>query len=129
MEPEKRDDGLSVRPGTQAGWTLPLTGVDRCLGLGHELSEAFSYRNGLLVGYCVRCEARVEIPWFRGGTMAVLAEAMATEAVALDQPQRSVLDDLAQVEGLLVEDLAVVGQVLALVRQAHEHVTRRRSEL
>lgn len=125
LEPDATE--LNVRPGTQAGWTIPLMGTERCEGLGHELDSTFSYRNGLLVGYCCRCEARVEIPWFKGGTVSVLASEMASQAVTLAEPSASVLDDLRQVEGLLNDDLADVERVLAQVRRAREHVTARRT--
>lgn len=126
---DEPDDELTDRPGGQAGWTLPLMGLERCQGLGHELDSTFSYRNGLLVGYCCRCEARVEIPWFRGGTVAVLAAAMAAEASDLQQPAASVLTDLDQVEGLLREDLRHVEQALGLVSRARKQVEQRRSRL
>jgi hypothetical protein len=121
------DEELTVRPGSQAGWTLPLMGVERCQGLGHELDSMFSYLNGLLVGYCIRCEARVEVPWFRGGTAAVLGAVMARQALNLQRPAASVLEDLEQVEGLLSEDLAQVAQVLALVRNARTRAIRRQA--
>lgn len=106
---------------------MPLTGLDRCNFQGHELDSAFSYRNGLLVGYCTRCEARVEIPWFRGGTVSVLAAAMARQALVMQRPAASVLDDLGHVEGLLRDDLTHVEEALALVRQARDRTIRLRS--
>lgn len=127
MGPADEPDELSVRPGSQAGWTLPLAGAERCEGLGHELDSMFSYLNGLLVGYCVRCDARVEVPWFYGGTAAVLGAVMANQAMGILNPKPSVLADLDQIEGLLSDDLARVAQVLALVRNARTRVIRRRA--
>lgn len=118
---------LKVRPGSQAGWTLPLMGEDRCKGFGHELGETIEYSNGLLVGYCSRCPARVEIPWFRGGTMVALARAMVVEALQMPRPALSVLEDLDHVEGLLRDDIAELKQVLGQVRQTHRLVELRRS--
>lgn len=102
-------------------------GIERCQGLGHELDSMFSYLNGLLVGYCVRCDARVEVPWFYGGTAAVLGAVMANQAMGILNPKPSVLEDLDQIEGLLSDDLARVAQVLALVRNARTRVIRRRA--
>lgn len=104
-----------------------MSGRERCDSLGHELQPVFSYLNGLLVGYCTRCEARVEIPWFRGGTMAVLGTTMAAEALRIVRPEASVVEDLTQIAGLLEEDLDQVREVLALVHRAQKIVDLRRS--
>src|SRR3982751_5678924 len=112
-EPE---ENLSVRPGTQAGWTTPLFGAERCASYGHELENRCEYLNGLIVGYCCRCSDRVEIPWFRGGTMAALATAMIEEAERFTRPATSVLTDLEQVAGLLTEDIGRLNSVRRRIR-------------
>lgn len=115
---------LSVRPGTQAGWTTPLYGEARCNTYGHELENRAEYSNGLIVGYCGRCSARVEIPWFRGGTMAPLARYMLEEAVRLTDPAPSVLDDLEQIANLLSEDIAELNEVRRRLRRVQHAVIR-----
>ncbi len=108
---------LSVRPGNQAGWTVPLDGEQRCQHFGHELQHRCEYSNGLIVGYCCRCPARVEIPWFRGGTMAALGQYMIDEAEHFTRPAPSVLADLDQVAGLLGEDILRLQEVRRRVCQ------------
>lgn len=116
---------LSVRPGTQAGWTLPLQGAQRCVGFGHELGPLIEYGNGLLVGYCVRCETRVEIPWFQGGTICALAKTMAEEALQIEAPAVTVLEDLDQILGLLDDDIDQLTTTARLVRATRALVARR----
>jgi hypothetical protein len=116
---------LSVRPGTQAGWTMPLFGEARCAAYGHELENRAEYTNGLIVGYCGRCDARVEIPWFRGGTMAPLARHMLHEALSLTKPAPSVLADLEQIASLLTEDIAELNEVRRIVRRAQHILIQR----
>lgn len=123
MEPH--EEKLSVQPGTQAGWTTPLYGEARCLTYGHELENRCEYSNGLIVGYCCRCSARVEIPWFRGGTMAALAAYMVAETSHLQRPHASVLADLEQVAGLLGEDISRLNAVRRDVRRAQRDVIHR----
>jgi hypothetical protein len=101
---------LSIRAGNQAGWTLPLFGEERCVNYGHELENRAEYTNGLIVGYCIRCSARVEIPWFRGGTISALAKAMTEEARGFTQPAQSVMTDLNHVINLVNEDLAALNK-------------------
>ncbi len=122
---EDPDEQLSMRPGNQAGWTTPLFGEARCLAYGHELENRCEYLNGLVVGYCCRCSARVEIPWFRGGTMAALGAAMAAEATRLQRPAPSVLADLEQIAGLLTEDIAKLNAVRRDVRRAQRDIVHR----
>lgn len=112
---------LSVRPGSQAGWTTPLYGEERCATYGHELESRAEYLNGLIVGYCGRCSARVEIPWFRGGTVAPLARYMLHEALSLTRPAPTVLEDLEQIASLLTEDIAELNEARRLVRRA-QHI-------
>jgi hypothetical protein len=122
---DDHDEQLSVRPGNQAGWTTPLFGENRCHAYGHELEQRCEYLNGLIVGYCCRCSARVEIPWFRGGTTAALGAAMAAEATRLQRPAPSVLADLEQVAGLLTEDIARLNAVRRDVRRAQRDIVHR----
>lgn len=116
---------LRVRPGTQAGWTTPLYGEARCATYGHELEHRAEYSNGLIVGYCCRCSARVEIPWFRGGTMTALARSMVQEAMELDRPGPSVLADLEQIATLLTEDIAELNAIRRTVRRAQNVLIKR----
>lgn len=129
LDDEEQPTELTVRPGNQAGWSLPLTGLDRCRGQGHELESVFGYSSGLLIGYCLRCDARVEIPWFRGGTAAALARAMTTEALKLNRPAASVVEDLDQVLGLLREDAAAVETAKNLVQNVTLLVKARRRQV
>lgn len=123
-DPDDRDE-LSVRPGNQAGWTTPLYGEIRCHTFGHELDNRAEYLNGLIVGYCARCSARVEIPWFRGGTMQALATYMIEEAARMERPAPSVVADLEQVAGLLSEDITALTDVRRLVRKAQRQALKR----
>jgi hypothetical protein len=116
---------LSVRPGTQSGWTMPLYGEARCAAYGHELENRAEYSNGLIIGYCGRCSARVEIPWFRGGTMAPLARFMIQEALGLDRPAPSVLDDLEHLAGLVAEDIAELNQIRRHLRRVQHELIQR----
>lgn len=116
---------MSVRPGSQAGWTLPLYGDQRCFNYGHELDCLGEYTNGLFVGYCTRCSARVEMPWFRGGTIAALAEYMAAEAETLMRPSASVIADLEQVVGLLEDDLRMLKETRARLMRVQRAVVKR----
>lgn len=122
---EPHDEDLSARPGTQAGWVVPLEGEFRCSTYGHELDARCDYSNGLIVGYCVRCSDRVEIPWFRGGTIAALARYMVTDAARLTRPKPSVLTDLEQVAGLLTEDIAMLNEMRRQVRRMQHEVLRK----
>lgn len=122
---EPNNEELTVRPGTQAGWTTQLYGEFRCGTYGHELEHRVEYLNGLIVGYCCRCSARVEIPWFRGGSMAPLARYMIEEALGLEHPAPSVLADLEHVASLLTEDIAELNEARRLVRRTqHELIGR-----
>jgi hypothetical protein len=121
VEPDEPTE-LRDRPGNQSGWTLPLEGEMRCRTLGHELGDVIHYANGMLVGYCVRCPERVEMPWFRGGTAVALARVMVEQALAMKQPAASVLRDLAQVEGLLRDDVESLRAALRQVRMAYRLV-------
>ena len=123
-EPQDKDE-LSVRPGTQAGWTTHLFGDERCAIYGHELENRANYLNGLIVGYCGRCSARVEIPWFRGGTMVALARYMIEEAVTFENPAPSVLTDLEQVAGLLSEDISELNEARRQIRQLQHAIINR----
>jgi hypothetical protein len=124
--PEPNDEQeLSVRPGTQAGWTTPLYGEVRCNTYGHELENRAEYLNGLIIGYCGRCSARVEIPWFRGGTMSALARHMTQEALTLERPAPSVLVDLEQIATLLSEDISELNSVRRLLRRAQRDIIKR----
>lgn len=116
-------DELSVRPGTQAGWTIALFGEARCELLGHELGDLCELSNGLLTGYCVRCPARVEIPWFKGGTSVALGRAMVAEAATFDHPHPSVVEDLDQIADLLGADILALREVLSEVRRV-QHTVR-----
>lgn len=116
---------LSVRPGTQSGWTTPLYGEVRCATYGHELENRAEYENGLVIGYCSRCSARVEIPWFQGGTMAALARYMTREALSFERPAPSVLDDLEQVASLLSEDIASLNEARRLVRRVQHALIKK----
>jgi hypothetical protein len=116
---------LSVRPGTQAGWITPLFGEARCTTYGHELENRVEYLNGMIIGYCSRCSARVEITWFRGGTMAPLARYMIQESLRLSHPSPTVLDDLEQVAGLLSEDIAELNDARRRVRRAQHDIIKR----
>lgn len=116
------DEHLTVRPGSQAGWTVPLSGEVRCATYGHELEHRCEHANGLIVGYCCRCSARVEIPWFRGGTMAALGAHMAEEADGLARPAPEVLMDLEHVVGLLGEDIIRLVEVRREVRRVQHSV-------
>lgn len=123
-EPHENQD-LGVRPGTQAGWTVPLEGDFRCSTYGHELESRCDYSNGLIIGYCCHCDARVEIPWFRGGTAAPLARYMAIDAGHLTHPNPAVIADLEQVAGLLGDDIAELNEARRQVRQAQLEVSRK----
>jgi hypothetical protein len=123
-EPDDREE-LSVRPGTQAGWTAPLEGEARCHAFGHELDNRAEYLNGLIVGYCARCSARVEIPWFRGGTVHALAIYMVEEAAGMARPAPSVLTDLEQVAGLLSEDISALSEARRMVRNTQREMVKR----
>lgn len=125
MSESDDEQHLSVRPGTQSGWTTPLYGEARCATYGHELENRAEYSNGLVVGYCVRCSARVEIPWFQGGTMAALARYMTREALSLDRPAPSVLDDLEQIASLLTEDISELNQVRRELRRVQHELIKR----
>lgn len=121
-EPEEH---LSVQPGTQAGWTTPLYGEARCAMYGHELENRCEYLNGLIVGYCSRCDARVEIPWFTGGTMTALATFMADEAERMARPAPKVLADLEHVAELLAADVTELNAVRRRIRRAQHAVLKR----
>jgi hypothetical protein len=124
--PEPPDEQhLSVRPGTQSGWVTPLYGEMRCATYGHELENRAEYSNGLIVGYCSRCSARVEIPWFRGGTMAPLARHMLQEALSLSRPAPSVLDDLEQIASLLTEDISELNEARRAIRRTQHALIKR----
>lgn len=121
MSESHDEQHLNVRPGTQSGWTIPLYGEARCATYGHELENRAEYGNGLIVGYCGRCSARVEIPWFRGGTMAPLTRHMVSEALGLERPAPSVLADLEHIASLLSEDIAELNEVRRVLRRT-QHV-------
>lgn len=104
---------------------MPIFGEARCHTYGHELENRCEYSNGLIVGYCCRCSARVEIPWFQGGTMAALAAYMVAEACHLERPGPSVLADLEQIAGLLSEDISRLNAVRRDVRRAQRDVLGR----
>lgn len=125
MSESHDEQHLSVRPGSQAGWTMPLYGEARCAAYGHELEHRVDYDNGLIVGYCNRCSARVEIPWFRGGSMAALARFMVQEAMGFERPAPSVLEDLEQVASLLGEDISELNEARRLIRRV-QHVMIKR---
>lgn len=125
MSDSDDEQHLSVRPGSQSGWTTPLYGEARCATYGHELENRAEYSNGLIVGYCLRCSARVEIPWFRGGTMAPLARHMTQEALGLTHPAPSVLEDLEQIAGLLAEDIAELNEARRTLRRVQHELIRR----
>lgn len=110
--------GLSVRAGTQAGWSISLEGADRCRKLGHEAENVLNVQNGMMVAYCVRCGDRFEMPWFRGGSASALARVMAAEAMAIDEPDPSVFDDLNHANGLLCDDACEIVQAKALLAKA-----------
>jgi hypothetical protein len=118
-------DDLSVRPGEQSGWTMPLYGDDRCKNYGHELDFRCEYANGMLVGYCTRCSARIEMPWFRGGTISALARFMTDEASEMENPSTTVLTDLDQLLGLVDEDIAELTERRGQVLLAQAIVNRR----
>jgi hypothetical protein len=113
-DPEK-GESFSSTPATRTGWTVEVFGWKRCVLLGHELGDLCHYTHGFIVGYCVRCETRVEIPWFRGGTMAALASHMADEAAEMTNPAPSVVEDLDQIIGLVANDIQ-------MLQQAHQRV-------
>lgn len=125
MGPDPHPDDpqeLTATPRDPVGWHLPA--ALRCIA-SHEVEPACTYRSGVLVGYCKRCDARVELPWLRGGTAAMLADTLATEAMAMALPAPSVVIHLDDVLAMLRADAAeiaaaidrvVVAKALALDR-------------
>lgn len=120
--PHDPDQELTFRPGNQAGWTLPLEGDARCSQFGHEISALLEMTNGLLVGYCERCDDRFEMPWLIGGTVTTLARSMANEALTFTSPSPSVLQDLGHVAGLLKTDLTELCIAMDQVKAAADFV-------
>jgi hypothetical protein len=120
--------GLTIRPGTHNGWAAMdnVTGDLRCRTIGHEIEDLLHMAHGVLVGYCVRCSARFEAPWVRGGTAVPLAQSMVEEALGLDEPAASVLTDLEQISALLEDDaealITTLNAVTAAMKVVREKV-------
>jgi hypothetical protein len=79
----------------------------------------------MLIGDCLHCPARFVATWFHGGTAAPLAEVMIREAISIESPAASVLDDLDQLAGLITADLAELARLKRLVGKVRRTVLNR----
>jgi hypothetical protein len=113
--PTDPDRQLATHPAEPAGWQIPVP-----CSVSHELGPVIVYQSGLLVAHCKRCAARCELPWFRGGSAATLARAVATEALNLPNPAGRVVDELEDLALMLEEDRDAVDQALDLIRTVRE---------